>query len=394
MFVRAVHPSARISILTGNIRMDVKALVAISALWEELTLFSWMMVLALLGWEITFWPVLTSDLAFISSGLLWLQFWKTSAFIFLIGFPSRSGILFNRSKPFQSFTMKFLRLSLRHLLFKVVESCIICAMLLLSVEVALLKSIIRTFVKAPLLSESRNLITKTRLFVTFLLKLCCLRIRLFMSVTTGWIRILLIIERLPLLKGLAGLKIVVSLLSWWERSLLSFDHIVLFISLDQSIQVASNLVILSHAFLSRTFPHFLLFISFKARFIFTEAATSVLLWLHLSHELLLLALTLSLSILEFSLFFVERLILLVLLEFVLSPLLHWHRHFRVTSVIALISSLILRGKRRLLIEVLPSILVLVVLAILWPTVVVMLIELVATVLPIVRLVLWASKFIV
>lgn len=63
-------------------------------------------------------------------------------------------------------------------------------------------------------------------------------------------------------------------------------------------------------------------------------------------------------------------------------------------MIALISSLILRGKRRLLIEVLPSILVLVVLAILWPTVVVMLIELVATVLPIVRLVLWASKFIV
>ena len=63
-------------------------------------------------------------------------------------------------------------------------------------------------------------------------------------------------------------------------------------------------------------------------------------------------------------------------------------------MIALISSLILRGKRRLLIEILPSILVLVVLAILWPTVVVMLIELVATVLPIVRLVLWASKFIV
>ena len=56
-------------------------------------------------------------------------------------------------------------------------------------------------------------------------------------------------------------------------------------------------------------------------------------------------------------------------------------------MIALISSLILRGKRRLLIEVMPFILVGVVLTILWPTVVVMLIELVATVLPIVRLVL-------
>ena len=218
--------------------------------------------------------------------------------------------------------MEFFRLSLCHLLFEVIESCIVCAMLLLSIEVALLESIISIFVKASLFSEPRDLITKTRLFVTFLLKLCCLRIRLFMSVATRCIRILLIIERLSLLKGLAGLEIAVSLLSWWERSLLSFDHIVLFVSLDQCIQVASYLVILSHAFLSRTFPHFLLFIRFKAWFIFTKATTSVLLWLHLSHELLLLALTLPLSVLEFSLFFVERLILLVLLEFVLTPLLH------------------------------------------------------------------------
>ena len=63
-------------------------------------------------------------------------------------------------------------------------------------------------------------------------------------------------------------------------------------------------------------------------------------------------------------------------------------------MITLISSLILRSKRRLLIEVVPLILVGVVLSILWPAVVVMLIELVATVLPVVWLVLQASKFII
>ena len=56
-------------------------------------------------------------------------------------------------------------------------------------------------------------------------------------------------------------------------------------------------------------------------------------------------------------------------------------------MITLISSLILRSKRRLLIEIVPLILVGVVLSILWPAVVVMLIELVATVLPVVWLVL-------
>ena len=196
---------------------------------------------------------------------------------------------------------------------------------------------------------------------------------------------MLIIERLSLLKGLASLEIAVSLLSRWERSLLSFDHIVLLVSLDQCIQVAAYLIIWSHAFLSGTFPHFLLFIKFRARLIFTEAASSVLLWLHLPHELLLLALPLPLSILEFSLLFVERLILLMLLEFALSSLLNRHWHFWVTSVITLISSLILRSKRRLLIE--PFILVGVVLAVLGPSIVVMLIELVSTVLPVVWLVL-------
>ena len=394
MFVRTVHPSACISILAGNIRMDIKAFVTISALREELTLFSWVMVFALLGWEITFWPVLTSNLAFISSGLLRLQFGKASAFIFLIAFPSWSGILFYRSKPLQPFAMKFLRLSLCHLLFKVIESCIICALLLLSIEVAFLKSLVSLFVKATLFREPGDLITKTRLFVTFLLKLCCLRIRLFMSVASRCIRILLIIEWLSLLEWLACLEIAVSLLPRWERSLLSFDHIVLFVSLDQCIQVASNLIIWSHAFLSRTFPHFLLLFRFKAWFIFTKAAASVLLWLHFSHKLFLLALALSLSILEFSLFFVERLTLLMLLEFILSSLLHWHWHLRVSSVIALISSLILRSKRRFLIEVMPLILVGVVLAILWPAIVVVLIELVATVLPVVWLVLQATKFII
>ena len=56
-------------------------------------------------------------------------------------------------------------------------------------------------------------------------------------------------------------------------------------------------------------------------------------------------------------------------------------------MIALISSLILRSERRFLIEVMPLILVGVVLAILWPAIVVVLIELVAAVLPVVRLVL-------
>ena len=143
-----------------------------------------------------------------------------------------------------------------------------------------------------------------------------------MSVATRCIRILLIIERLSLLEGLASREIAVSLLPRWERSLLSFDHIVLFVSLDQCIQVATKLIIWSHAFLSGTFPHSLLLIRFKAWFIFTKAAASILLWLHLTHKLLLLTLTLALGILEFSLFFVERLILLMLLEFVLSSLLH------------------------------------------------------------------------
>ena len=63
-------------------------------------------------------------------------------------------------------------------------------------------------------------------------------------------------------------------------------------------------------------------------------------------------------------------------------------------MIALISSLILRSKRRFLIEVMPLILVGVVLAILWPAIVVVLIELVAAVLPVVWLVLQATKFII
>ena len=63
-------------------------------------------------------------------------------------------------------------------------------------------------------------------------------------------------------------------------------------------------------------------------------------------------------------------------------------------MIALISSLILRSERRFLIEVMPLILVGVVLAILWPAIVVVLIELIAAVLPVVWLVLQATKFII
>ena len=62
MFVGTVHARTRIAELTGNLGVDIEALVTVSAFWEELALFSGMVIFTLIIAKVAFRPMLASNL--------------------------------------------------------------------------------------------------------------------------------------------------------------------------------------------------------------------------------------------------------------------------------------------------------------------------------------------
>ena len=66
VLVGTVDTGARITVLAGDLRVDVEAFVSILAFWEELTLLSRMVILTLSSCEVTLGPMLAPDLALLS----------------------------------------------------------------------------------------------------------------------------------------------------------------------------------------------------------------------------------------------------------------------------------------------------------------------------------------
>lgn len=69
VLVGTIHSCALVSKLARYVRMYVETLVAVCAFWEKFALFSWVVILTLFCGEVTFGPVFTTDLAFVSGWL-------------------------------------------------------------------------------------------------------------------------------------------------------------------------------------------------------------------------------------------------------------------------------------------------------------------------------------
>ena len=66
MFVSTIDSCTSITVLASDLWMYIEALVTVGTFWEELALLCWVMVLTLSCSEVAFWPMLASDLAFLS----------------------------------------------------------------------------------------------------------------------------------------------------------------------------------------------------------------------------------------------------------------------------------------------------------------------------------------
>jgi len=104
MPVRTVHPGALVCILASDLRVNEQALVAVSALREELALVLWMHILTHPVWLVALGPVFAAHLDFVSARFLVLALVRNAWYV--VCWLGR----FHRAKSLQTFFLQFFSL--------------------------------------------------------------------------------------------------------------------------------------------------------------------------------------------------------------------------------------------------------------------------------------------
>ena len=164
MLVGAIHASAGISELTGDLGMDIEALVTVGAFREELALLSGMVVLTLLIAEVAFGPMFASNLLCLTRRFCRLKLRNNRIrlllYVFLISICDRGWIGLNRAESLESLTANFLGLFLAHILWKTIVGNVrwACLWVLRPVEVSfgmpLREGVVHALTATPLLLEA------------------------------------------------------------------------------------------------------------------------------------------------------------------------------------------------------------------------------------------------